>query len=546
MLSSKARQSIVGKIKHLVASSGFEPVAIEGKAVHHPTFNILHPEIGLVAIEVGGQRESESMVRARLNDKVTRLLNEANHLNPEHITRVSVVTAAKSSVKRVGPRALILSADMLESFDWAGEVGIGVRDGFDGSQLVELLNPRFVIEVPRYEGVLDPDRNARHLRRVELDKEQAAIAARAVDDILIVAGGPGTGKTLVLLGRAKWLARQHPEWKILLIVYNNMLLKHLRSVPDMPDSVRIVTLKRFLEVRGVRPLSTQLMRFDDPEVAEKSAAEFVRSLKLEDDDVDIDALLVDEWQDFRAPYLSYLLSLVRPGRGGAMFAGDEKQAIYTDGYADPFKGRHVENVSLSRPYRSTRQILTVAAALDRKFKIDHLELAPDGEPVTAIYAPHWSQQGDVIALEIKTLLQTGGRLAGEIAVLCTTKSGANHVATSLARAGIGYRLLTRFWEDPEPAGDAVNIMTVHGGKGYDFDVVFIQGFETLKDRDGTAENAMWRRVGFVGVTRPHDLLYIVYKEPTQFVSSILELGKSTSGMVVGRIYPEHYREMLSE
>jgi superfamily I DNA/RNA helicase len=348
---------------------------------------------------------------------------------------------------------------------------------------------------------------------------------------------------MVLLGRAKWLASQHPEWKILLVVYNNMLSKYLRSIPDMPRSVVIVTLKRFLEVRKAGNLSKLLLDFENPAEAEKTAAETVRRMKIDVDDKDIDALLVDEWQDFRAPYIQYLLSLLRPGRGGAMFAGDDKQAIYTDGYASPFGRRHVEREILTHPYRSTRQILRVAAALDKEYKIQGIDEAPSGEPVTAIYAPHWTLQGEAIALEIRQLLKRGQIVSGDIAVLCTTKQGSNHVANALQEKSIPYRHLTKFWEDQEPGGNEVNVMTVHGAKGHGFPVVFIQGFETLKDRDGTQERDKWRRVGFVGVSRAEDLLYILYKDVTQFVSTVLDLGKKHRGLVVGRMYPDDFKNL---
>jgi superfamily I DNA/RNA helicase len=311
----------------------------------------------------------------------------------------------------------------------------------------------------------------------------------------------------------------------------------------MPKTVVIVTLKRFLEVRKAKSLSALLLDFDSPELAEKKAAEVLKAMKFDDNDRDIDALLVDEWQDFRAPYIRYLLSLLRPNRGGAMFAGDDKQAIYTYGYADPFAGRKVETETLTRPYRSTQQILKVASALDKKYKINEIDKAPSGEPVTVIYAPFWSLQGQAIATEIQQLLKRGKVSPGDIAVLCTTNQGAKHVETALYEKAIPFKLLTRYWDDPEPGGNEVNVMTVHGAKGFGFPVVFVQGFETLKDRDGSDERDKWRRVGFVGATRAEDLLFLVYKDVTQFVSAVLDLGKKSRGAVITRMFPDDYKRL---
>jgi hypothetical protein len=542
-LISVVREAALDNLKEVIENLDEKILVLESEEAHRPSLLLVHPELGLIAIEVGSAKETDSIVRKRLNDKVQRLLNEAPYLDNADVFRVSVLADSNQVVKRIGDHALLFGERQLENFDWALELPIELQRDLDLTRLRSLLNPNLVIEIPKYEGLEDRGYEERHKARIVLDAKQSAIASRTIRDILVVAGGPGTGKTMVLLGRAKWLASQHPEWKILLVVYNNMLSKYLRSIPDMPRSVVIVTLKRFLEVRKAGNLSKLLLDFENPAEAEKTAAETVRRMKIDVDDKDIDALLVDEWQDFRAPYIQYLLSLLRPGRGGAMFAGDDKQAIYTDGYASPFGRRHVEREILTHPYRSTRQILRVAAALDKEYKIQGIDEAPSGEPVTAIYAPHWTLQGEAIALEIRQLLKRGQIVSGDIAVLCTTKQGSNHVANALQEKSIPYRHLTKFWEDQEPGGNEVNVMTVHGAKGHGFPVVFIQGFETLKDRDGTQERDKWRRVGFVGVSRAEDLLYILYKDVTQFVSTVLDLGKKHRGLVVGRMYPDDFKNL---
>ena len=80
-------------------------------------------------------------------------------------------------------------------------------------------------------------------------------------------------------------------------------------------------------------------------------------------------------------------------------------------------------------------------------------------------------------------------------------------------------------------------MTIHGAKGFGFNVVFLMGFETLKDRDGRSERDMWGRVGFVGVTRAQDLLFIFYGNETRFIDN---LGKCENETLTQRIYPGDY------
>jgi superfamily I DNA/RNA helicase len=80
-------------------------------------------------------------------------------------------------------------------------------------------------------------------------------------------------------------------------------------------------------------------------------------------------------------------------------------------------------------------------------------------------------------------------------------------------------------------------MTIHGGKGFGFKVVFVLGFETLRDLNGTKEREKWGRVGYVAVTRAEDLLFILYKTQTQFMLNLKKCDKST---LVARSYPDDY------
>ena len=43
----------------------------------------------------------------------------------------------------------------------------------------------------------------------------------------MLSGPPGSGKTLVLAGRAKYLAARHPDWRIVVLCYNNSLVPYL-------------------------------------------------------------------------------------------------------------------------------------------------------------------------------------------------------------------------------------------------------------------------------------------------------------------------------
>lgn len=512
-------------------------VSLEGSP--RPNGLLIHPKHGLMAIEIGGKGENVSDIRVRLNRKVESLRNQLGHTQEFVIQNIAVSMDPGVLFEPISQTSFVVSAKEVKNIEWKKQLCKVAYSAAALKNLQSRLWPSMSFKIDTYIGTSDLNKENRNASRAILDSEQANIALTDVTDVMVIAGPPGSGKSLILASRAKHLAQLHPEWKIVIVVYNRMLAKHFEASEDFwPKNVEIVTLKNLLEKRGEKVLARLTSQFDDREQVIAEARNEVERKKKTGIDADIDALLIDEWQDFDHPFLEYLLECVRSSRGGMVCAGDVGQAIYTDGLPSrALKGRKVKNVRLGRPYRSTRQILDVAQALDDQYVVEGTELALVGEPVSLIFAPTWELQAEAIAWEIDSLVGSGERKYGEIVVLCTTKSGANTVERVFVNHGIPNVVHSRIWEDSDIAHDEVNVMTIHGGKGFGFKVVFVLGFETLRDLNGTKEREKWGRVGYVAVTRAEDLLFILYKTQTQFMLNLKKCDKST---LVARSYPDDY------
>jgi DNA helicase-2/ATP-dependent DNA helicase PcrA len=94
-------------------------------------------------------------------------------------------------------------------------------------------------------------------------------------------------------------------------------------------------------------------------------------------------------------------------------------------------------------------------------------------------------------------------------------------------------------DEKAPYGDAVRLMTLHNGKGLEFQVVFIMGMEeelfphanALDDREAIEEE---RRLCYVGMTRAKEYLHLSasryrflwgtprYMVPSRFLEEIPE------------------------
>jgi superfamily I DNA/RNA helicase len=403
------------------------------------------------------------------------------------------------------------------------------------------FRPANTFSVHRWVGADDPKLAVRTEVRIRLDEQQAKIASLKVDDVMLLSGPPGSGKTLVLFARARLLAQEHPDWKIVLVVYTKNLAASFREKSlDMPDNVSIITIKEFLNQRNVGRFAEFIFPKEDDD-AEEVAKKAERELKrIEDYGIprDVDAMLIDEWQDFPAPYLRYLFSTVRKNRGGTVLAGDERQSIFLDEPADEtLKKRTVKKVSLKYPYRSTKEILAVAQALDDSAPKIDVGMALSGEPVSMVKCVNWMGQADAIAREVRVLLDKGRR-AGDIAVLVTKRTGArNYVCAALDEAGIPNVNLTAYWENPTRSRSKVSVMTVHSAKGDEFQAVFVHGFEIIRPAPKSGVGKKWENVAYVAVTRAQDLLFIMHSKSEGFVPS---LNNCSDSVLARRLYPDDY------
>ena len=85
----------------------------------------------------------------------------------------------------------------------------------------------------------------RREQQLALDAQQgiaATFPARMCSSCL---GPPGSGKTLVLAGRAKYLAAQHPDWHIVVLCYNNSLVPYLKSLVGGHPNIAVATFGKF-------------------------------------------------------------------------------------------------------------------------------------------------------------------------------------------------------------------------------------------------------------------------------------------------------------
>jgi superfamily I DNA/RNA helicase len=410
-----------------------------------------------------------------------------------------------------GPTRALGLAD-IERGHWLERLEPRPPEPADLDALRSALAPTLVFRVRSRRGVSDPGRLERRKQQVALDAQQSAAATIPVDDVLLLSGPPGSGKTLVLAGRARYLAALRPDWRIVLLCFNKALVPYLCSLVGGPPNVGVTTFGKFSYAMGHK------ISLDSVEQAEADlAAAKAKGIKRI-----VDALLIDEAQDFEDAWIDFALETVRRGRGGTVLSGDERQALYRDASRPRvLTGRRVAHVQLERSYRSTRQILEAAASALPDGEPLACKDALDGQPVELIWAPTWDDQARAVAWEIRRMIDHGKREPQDIAVLITQWRGtAGRLRAALESARVPHLVVDKnnaaiF----DPGSPEVKIMTVHGSKGYEFDVVVLFGLEALPSpTDGGQRKPGRGSVGFVGMTRARDQLLVTYTRDTQYLN----------------------------
>jgi hypothetical protein len=510
------RDAVVERASDAMRAVGFAVVPADSE--QRPTLLGLHANLGLLAVDVV---EADDRAVTALNRRISGLREDVPELADLPVARRVICLGLHKDAPGV------ISAEQIDSLEWLGALPVHALEPDLLARLLDRLAPAITFISSRRDTLGDDDLDGRAARRVILDGQQSRIALRPVRDSLLVTGPPGSGKTLVLAARARWLAADHPDWAIQLLCFNKLLVPYLRSLVAGYPNVHVETFGRFVAAEGHR------MSFvDEASAARDLARELPRARPT------VDALLVDEWQDFFPSWTALLFALLRTGRGGLVLAGDPKQALYRSaGMSEALEGHDVELAELTIPYRSTRQILEVTSAMDPALAVDGRDRAQDGPPVDLVYAENMKQQAAAVASDITLLLQDGQRSPAAIGVLYTRRFQLGALSGALKEADVPHHVaFPREADELDLSAPTVKVITVHSAKGYEFEVVFLFGLEQLPDPD-TETGPVQARTGYVGATRAQDQLVITYSKDNAYLRRIRAMS---TDLLRPWVWPDDY------
>lgn len=405
-----------------------------------------------------------------------------------------------------------------------------------------IIHPEIIIQKPA-------KKKTDNISLAVLDLQQEREALNIGDGHRLIFGVAGSGKTVLLIARARWLASQKPDAQILVLCYNRALSAFLSNTLGDCQNVRVQNFHRWAMAQGVRMRDGDKFRSDDA-IGDSLLAQLRNG---QGEAMKYEAIFVDEAQDFESVWFACAReALKNPNDGDLLITGDatqglyERRRVYWSSLNIKAKGR---TTYLYRNYRNTREVLELAsvfAHLDAddaggdsigSVSIDISKSVRSGFSPIFTSCVERDQESQKIVELVQGLLE--GRWGNqEIPPLQRREIGILYPRISKPVKETFPRLLedlegltTTIWiNDPKHRGDAslihedaLKVQTIHSAKGLQYRAVIVIWSDLLPHPGGVIED---RKLLYVALTRPEEFLAITATGTSEFVSKISESGKA--------------------
>ncbi|MFB2975053.1 DEAD/DEAH box helicase [Microseira sp. BLCC-F43] len=392
-----------------------------------------------------------------------------------------------------------------------------------------------------------------------LDHRQECIVKSIGGGHRIIYGVAGSGKTLVLLSRAKLLANRNPNQRILILCFNIGLASYFQSLlPKKIDVMHFDAWVKHLLGREYKTVS-HLVNYREyvVEIALNKLNQLPIGLKW-------DAILVDEAQAFYPYWFKCCVAALKdPENGDLTIVSDGKQSFYS---RPRFSWKSVGVKAVGRTtskkfhldinYRNTKEILEAAWSLVKNTheveNIINTGNTDDSEVTFPIIEPQASirqgerpvlhivntkqQEVESVIRQIQKLHKLGYELR-EIAVLHRLEAVLNHDRSMLyyLRKRLNNLGLDTYWVTEtlrlEKITYSVNIpgiriMTTHTSLGLEFKAVLILWVQEYDNNRAINSEiaALDLKKLYVAMTRAQDVLHVFGSGDSRLIEQLKQSG----------------------
>jgi hypothetical protein len=399
---------------------------------------------------------------------------------------------------------------------------------------------------------------------VILDRKQENNARRIGEGHRIIYGVAGSGKTVILISRSKWLHDENSAAKILLLCYNVVLSVYLRHVLEKYLRIQVFHFDGWAIHNGItrQEVDPSTKKMEDDDIFGKRLLEHLKQQR--GDCRTYDAILVDEAQDFPPVWFSCILeALVDPIDGDLLIVCDGNQGIRLIDVVSwkslgiKAQGRTIHQAfDLDRNYRNTREILKLASHFTVKNpKIDEDSISV--VPVNPNLAIRRGAQPSIYSC--KDRMEECQKIIDLVKCFIGGKFTQNNETISITPAEIGilYRrkpikdndvfqnflkelkkiapvtwLNEDYYSRLKVFDPTIKVQTVASSKGLQYRVTIIM-WADLFEPHTSADIEIEQRLLYVALTRASDILILTDSRPNDYIERMIASGDIVCKQVVG-------------
>jgi len=420
---------------------------------------------------------------------------------------------------------------------------IELMSSLSQSSLPEIAKNQTVTEIPD----VVPDIKV-------LDLRQENNARNIGDGHRIIYGVAGSGKTVLLIAKARLLSAQKQDVQILMLCYNVTLATYLGNAVRDCKNVTVKHFDGWAKANGCPRLQGE----QNEEIGNRFLQVLENGCK---DTRHYDTILIDEAQDFADSWFKCVLEAMQePNDGDLIIVGDGNQSLYRktkvpwSSIGIQAKGRTIyTKFDLDKNYRNSREIVELAAvfstptAQTEQTENTILSLFVDPEkcqrrtgikPAFVKLDNRRAECTQVLGI-VKNLLD-GKWFGKDITPLKPEEIGILYPMATYQDKPILKQMVESLLQlsavvwlnDPDNfrAKTKINepgikIQTIHSAKGLQYRAVIFMWADHLPRQFGETTEIQERCLTYIAITRPEDYLVITASNSSAFISEIVNSGK---------------------
>lgn len=361
--------------------------------------------------------------------------------------------------------------------------------------------------------------------RTDLTPEQLRAVELSADEHRLIFGGPGSGKTQILLHRADYLRDwlNTPPERFRIFVFTNALKQYIQSAMallDLPEE-NILTFDDWCRKFYTANISPRLPWDRENKSPDYAGVRREVLAKLRSGAGPFyDFVLVDEGQDLDHDAFEAIRLMARH----VTVCMDNKQQIYMHGCSEAeiltLLGLRKRNVALLSAFRCCPYIVQVASRLieDPVARDNYLNQARTAQTERQKPLLYFSSSEEDEKKRLIDIVKTRLHLGDRIAILYPLKRFVYGYAKAFAEAGLEVEVPSKPGRQGEYipldfSSDRPKLMPYHSAKGLTFDTVIMPRLQPTAF--GGIRQVSLERILFVGISRATKWVYLSSRQGDQ-------------------------------